>query len=219
MELRIVLSLLFLAGFTTLFLRFFAEKKIDYIKSYLKVSIFHLLAICILLLFFGNIIISRYHVFSLTFLFFFIISFGLISFIFTLIRPIVKKEISTKYQQAGVYVVAFSPYYVISKSLNILFQQILIASSIFLLKDAGIGNLQIIALFAIVFGIAHIVLVDRRKPMTVFIDVASFFGGAIFAFLILSFPFGLLYTYSLHWFFIILLGIVPYIKDRKNSLT
>lgn len=208
-----LLSLLFIGFYTFVVFYYLAEKKVNYIKRYLLVSILHLLATVLVLRIFQRLL-SQYLPYLNLLLFAFIAIFILVIMIYRIFRRFINIKIVTKHQNSGTYTASLNQYYAVSKSFNILFQQTLILISVLLLKNIGLDVLKTSIVFSLAFGVAHIILVDWRKPYTFLVVMASFFVGAIFPVIILLFPLGIVYTYILHWLFLIMLGIAPHFIEN-----
>jgi len=209
-----IFRLLFLGIFTAFVFNYLAEVKINYIKHFLKISVLHLLATILIIYVFNNTFSIHLNVSIGILLLLFISLILAINVVYILFRGPFRQSIADYHERRGSYAFSLSQYYTVSKSFNVLFQQSLILASIYSLLDIGLKPFQIVMLFAVVFGIAHIFLVDHKKPYTLFVIIASFFGGGLFSFVILFFPFGFIYAYLLHWLFLISLGIYPHLINK-----
>jgi len=216
-----IFRLVFLGIFTGIVFGYLAEQRVNYIKYFLRISILHSLAIFIVAFIFHGTFSRHLQILNWELIVLFILPIPAIDIIFLAFRRFIRKDIVFYHQNHGIYASSLSCRYAISKSFNVLFQQTLILASIFTLLDMGISTFQIIVLFAAGFGIAHIIIVDHKKPYTLLVIIASFFGGGIFSYLILFFPYGFFYSYLLHWLFLVVLGISPHFlyKKRTNLLS
>lgn len=117
------------------------------------------------------------------------------------VLPILPKIRWTEPWQAP-ELMSVTPSYFIPKTIEILFQQLLIAALVFSLsRTFSLRDTSIIC--AVLFGFAHTLLALGDLPFGYvirFILAASFFG-AIFPYLFLKFHNGFAYSYSLHWFY------------------
>lgn len=209
-----LLHLLFFSIFTILVFHYLAEKKINYIKHFLRISILHILVTCLVVCIFYNTFLRHLPVLNWKLPMVFILIMIVINTIYFIFKRFIKNKIVLYHQKSGIYTSSLSSRYTISKSCNVLFQQTLILASIYTLLDMGLYSFQIVLLFAVAFGVAHIFLVDKKKPNYLLVVIASFFGGGIFSFLILFFPYGFIYSYILHWLLLTVIGIMPHFFEK-----
>lgn len=117
------------------------------------------------------------------------------------ILPILPKIQWTEPWQAP-ELMSVTSYYFIPKTIEILFQQLLIAALVFSLsRKFSLRDTSIIC--AALFGFAHTLLALGDMPfgyVVRFIIAAGFFGS-LFPYLFLKLPNGFAYSYSLHWFY------------------
>lgn len=108
-------------------------------------------------------------------------------------------------------VVLATEWYFLPKSVDILFQQLLVLAMVLSLA-AGRLELRRISLYcALLFGAIHVLLAFGGLPIGYvirFMIFASAFG-AIFPVLILRVPNGLGYSYMLHWFYYAVTVLMP----------
>lgn len=102
-------------------------------------------------------------------------------------------------------------WYFLPKSVEILFQQLLVTALVLGLAARDIGLRRISLACALVFGAAHLLLAFGDAPwgyVLRFTAMASLFGLA-FPYLLLRVPMGLAYSYVAHWgFYALLLTLV-----------
>jgi len=94
-----------------------------------------------------------------------------------------------------------SPWYFLPKSIDILFQQLLVAALVLTLAAEHISLRRISLYCAILFGAAHLLLAFGDVPwgyVVRFTVMASAFGF-VFPYLLLRVPNGLAYSYISHW--------------------
>ncbi len=108
-------------------------------------------------------------------------------------------------------VVRATEWYFLPKSVDILFQQLLIAAMVLSLAAGGYSLRRISVYCALLFGGVHILLAFGGLPagyVIRFMLFAAIFGG-IFPTLILRVPNGLGYSYMLHWFYYTVTVLMP----------
>lgn len=92
-------------------------------------------------------------------------------------------------------------WYFLPKSMDILFQQLLIAAFVLALSVRGFSLKQISVYSAALFGASHVLLAFGGVPFgyVVRFMVAATLFGLLFPYLILRVPSGLGYSYVVHW--------------------
>jgi hypothetical protein len=105
----------------------------------------------------------------------------------------------------------------LSKSTDILAQQVFIVLLITFFHDAGFSLAQTIIAFGILFSLLHIpLMVSERGAWP-----AWTFGGAVIVFslifpvIILNVHYGFVYTYLIHWAFYTIMAAVFWIRNAK----
>jgi hypothetical protein len=96
-----------------------------------------------------------------------------------------------------------TPWYFLPKSIEILFQQLLIVALVLALSARHYGIRKTSAYCALAFGAAHVLLVFGGVPsgyVVRFVVAATAFGFA-FPYLILRVPNGVAYSYIVHWLY------------------
>lgn len=111
----------------------------------------------------------------------------------------------------------------VSKSMDILAQQVFIILLVMFLKDAGLSLIQIIFAFTFLFAFLHIPLIVSERgawPSWVFGGAVLVFS-VIFPILILNFKYGFVYTYMIHWLFYTVVAAVFWSRhtERKAALS
>jgi hypothetical protein len=94
-----------------------------------------------------------------------------------------------------------TPWYFLPKSIDILFQQLLIIALVIALASKKFSLRQISVYCACLFGAAHLLLAFGAVPWIYvirFAVLAAIFG-IVFPYLILRVPNGFAYSYILHW--------------------
>lgn len=104
----------------------------------------------------------------------------------------------------------------ISKSADILAQQVFIILIVLFLRDAGLSLLQIPLVFFVLFGILHIPLIVSESGIWrwVFSGIVVVFSFG-FPVLILTVHYGFVYTYLLHWLFYIVMSLSFWLCARR----
>lgn len=110
-------------------------------------------------------------------------------------------------------VVVATSWYFLPKSIDILFQQLLIVALVLALAAQKCSLRTISICCAIGFGAAHVLLafgdVPLRYVIRFVISAAAF--GFVFPYLILRVPNGLAYSYIVHWLYYALSVLLPHI--------
>lgn len=91
----------------------------------------------------------------------------------------------------------------VSKSMDILAQQIFVVLLVMFLQDAGLTLSQIIIAFAVIFGLVHtpLILVEWGAWPSWYFTIFSVLSAIIFPILILKVQYGFVYSYIVHWIF------------------
>jgi hypothetical protein len=106
-----------------------------------------------------------------------------------------------------------TPWYFLPKSVEILFQQLLILAVVLALSAQHYSIRRISVYCALLFGAAHVLLALGGMPlgyMIRFMVAASAFG-LVFPYLILRVPNGLAYSYIIHWLYYAMTVIMPHL--------
>jgi hypothetical protein len=118
------------------------------------------------------------------------------------IMPALPSVVWTEAWDAPELMVA-TPWYFLPKSIEILFQQLLIVALVFALTAERISVPIIAVCCALLFGAAHVLLGLGGLPfgyVVRFVAAATVFG-LVFPYLILRVTNGFVYSYSLHWLY------------------
>jgi hypothetical protein len=106
-----------------------------------------------------------------------------------------------------------TPWYFLPKSIDILFQQLLVVAFVLVLAAQKIPLRKISLYCALTFGAAHVLLAFGPTPtgyVIRFMLSATAFGF-LFPYLILRVPNGLAYSYILHWLYYAVTVAMPHI--------
>ena len=195
---------------------FLPRTKRDYIDNYVVVSVYFFIVSLIILFIFQNILTPLQKSVSLIplgiLIFFFVINF--LAYFFS--NRFLKKPIEFLKKYSNLSYLRLDYRYLISKSFEIFFQQILIISLVFMLNNLGLNIAYITVIFAFLFGFGHIPMMKLQKGFFgIFIFVASILASFFFPFLILNFQYGFVYTYILHWLFYTNTGVLFWIVESK----
>lgn len=108
-------------------------------------------------------------------------------------------------------VVLATEWYFLPKSVDILFQQLLIVAMVLSLAAGGFALRRIAVYCALLFGGIHVLLALGGLPAGYVVRFMLFAAafGAIFPILILRVPNGLGYSYVLHWFYYAITVLMP----------
>jgi hypothetical protein len=112
-----------------------------------------------------------------------------------------------------------SEWYFLPKSVDILFQQLLIAALVLSLAGQGYSVRRIALYCALLFGSMHALLGFGGMPFGYVIRFMVFAGvfGLIFPVLILRVPNGLGYSYILHWLYYAVTVVMPRIFSSPST--
>jgi|SRR3989344_3473729 len=109
----------------------------------------------------------------------------------------------------------------VSKSMDILAQQLFVVLLVLFLQDAGLSFKQIILSFALVFGIVHLPLIflERGWPSWYF-TIGSILSAILFPILIIKVHYGFVYSYIVHWIFYTFTAVgfwIWYNRHKENN--
>lgn len=103
--------------------------------------------------------------------------------------------------------------YFLPKSIEILFQQLLILALVLVLAARGYSIRKVSFLCAAAFGVVHILLVFSGVPLGYVIRfmVAATAFGFVFPILLLRVPNGFAYSYMIHWIYYAVSVVLPHL--------
>lgn len=183
------------------------KKGIDYIKKYYLTSLYFLfMSLLPVIIFWEDF--SSYN-FQWEFLPILLIAstFILNILMYNYIRKNYKKPEKLIKQNPLNFFLRLENKYLVSKSFNILFQQVMILILVILLKQS-LSLDKIIISFAIFFGLGHLFLsFFMGKFFSIFFTIFAVLSAIIFPIIILYVPSGFIYTYIIHWIFYISIGL------------
>ncbi len=178
---------------------------VDYIRRF-YFTIVYFLSVSILILFFFWGEFSRFVRIKFNLIPFILIPvlfvFNALAYKFIRLKFKRPKKLINDYR--GVFFLKLDDKYLVSKSFEIFFQQVLIVLLVALLQDHGFSLFRIMIVFALLFGIAHAYLIHSKgRLFGSFFIVSSVLSAVIFPFLIIRVPWGFVYSYFVHWLFYI----------------
>lgn len=202
---------------------YLVKKGINYIQTY-RIALFYFLFLCLvvwrvykppLTIFFLSIPLNIFPFYLLAI--FFIIASGIYYFS----RRIFDKEMLHIYKHKPHFFFAAMSYkFLLAKSFDIAFQQLLFLSLVTSLSQ-WLHPWQIITTSALLFGSVHLPLfVIKRTSVSVYFTCFSFIAGGLFSTLILTLPYGFVYSYIVHWSFYISAAIMlnmHVVKKRQQE--
>jgi hypothetical protein len=112
-----------------------------------------------------------------------------------------------------------TPWYFLPKSIEILFQQLLVVAMVLALAVEKYSLRRISAYCALAFGAAHVLLAFGGVPpgyVIRFMLAAAAFGF-VFPYLILRVPNGLAYSYIVHWLYYAVTVVMPRIFSSSAT--
>ena len=110
-------------------------------------------------------------------------------------------------------VVFATPWYFLPKSIDILFQQLLVVALVLALAAEQYSLRKISVCCALAFAAAHLLLAFGGVPIGYVIRfmISAAIFGFVFPFLILRVPNGLAYSYIVHWLYYAVSVMLPHI--------
>jgi hypothetical protein len=196
---------------------FLSNRKMSYVEKYRLTAIFFLLASALILLVFHRdlyfLIKSNFQIIPFLSL--------ILLFVFNSLAYKYVGSFFPNYKKAfeldgTLYFAKFDKKYLLSKSFEILYQQIMISLLSIWLVGSGFYFLTTVFIFALVFGLGHVPLFFySKKSVGLFFLFASIISSFVFPFLILKVEWGIVYSYIFHWIFYIIAGFV-FIRNTKK---
>ena len=109
--------------------------------------------------------------------------------------------------------------YLVPKSFEVLFQQIVIVVLTLLLAETGLSVTEVVFAFLGIFGMLHLpmLLVLGRGPGLSY-GLASVTLAAAFPVLILRVQSGFLYSYVAHWFFYTVIALFAWVAWNRGAV-
>lgn len=108
--------------------------------------------------------------------------------------------------------------YLVSKSFDILFQQVMIVVMVMWLSQQNYSLRDIILYFLLLFGLVHLfALFPAGKIFGTYYLISSLIGAVIFPILILKVNYGFVYSYIVHFFFYSISSVFFWLFAEKFS--
>jgi len=196
----------------------FSRKGKSFTDDYVKTSLFFLFISIFTVIIFRQMFANYLVNFSITPVVLLVILFAADAFTYQIMNS--KYDCRNKFAKAkspNAYL-SMDYRYLIAKTLDILYQQLLIFVLVMILASTNLIPALIILLFAILFVAAHIIsLRILGSFFGKYFIVASLAAGLIFPTLILYVNTGLVYSFLVHWIFYTLSGVFFWIF-MKNPL-
>mgnify|MGYP000350859647 CR=1 FL=1 len=143
----------------------------------------------------------------------------LIFMIYLFSNKFLKKPINFIKKYSDITFLTLDYRFLVSKSFDILFQQILIISLVMMLNQEGLSTLAISLIFAVMFGFGHVPILKIHKGLFgYFYLVASLISSFLFPYLIINYTYGFIYTYIAHWMFYTNSGIFFWIIKKDETI-
>ena len=112
------------------------------------------------------------------------------------------------FRETGVFFPFFTISSTISKSADVLFQQIFILSLLLKLREFRLSDKNNLILFGTAFFVVHTPLIISMSYSALLFIIPSVFAGFIFAYLILNLENGFFYSTAIHLLFYYFLGVI-----------
>ncbi len=107
--------------------------------------------------------------------------------------------------------------YLVSKSFEVLFQQLVIVALTLLLAATGLSMMGIVLTFLGVFGLLHLPMLRIvGKGVGMYYALAAATLAVVFPLLILRVHYGFVYSYAVHWFAYTLAALVAWIHAGRT---
>ena len=101
--------------------------------------------------------------------------------------------------------------YLVSKSFEVLFQQLVIVALTLLLAATGLTRTGIVLAFLVLFGLLHLPMLRViGGGLGIYYTIASATLAVVFPLLILRVHYGFVYSYAAHWFSYMLAGALAW---------
>ena len=205
-----------------IFFWFVHKKNVDYIKYFILTATYFLCVAIITSLVFRDHIARALQNFTVTPL----IVLGLVIFVHIILYIYLPKYLQEPKDYFEKYpkrqYLKIDKRRLLSKSIDILSQQVFVVLLVIFLQDTGLVLNQIIIAFAVIFGLVHapLILVERGTWPSWYFTVFSILSAIIFPILIIKVQYGFVYSYIVHWVFYTFTAIgfwIVYAKRKENK--
>lgn len=199
---------------------FLIKKGINHVVTF-RISSLYFFNFFLVTIFYYNYYLKSF-IFNLpfkTFPFYFLsLFFVILICLYYYSKRVFSREILMSHKEKYMFFATMDYRYLISKSFDILFQQVALLCLILSLKEIIDSPLQIVLLVGGIFGLIHVPLLKtKHNKIAPYFIIASFFAGVVFSFLILSLPYGFIYTYIIHWSFYAIAGLLVNIRSARKQ--
>lgn len=184
-----------------------AQKELNYLTHYQAASLYFFSASCLVIFVFYSQIMPFIKNFSLT-PFLLLILFFLVNVLSYKTAKIIFTKQLNNFKHPNIYFARMSYRYMLAKSFEILFQQLLIIALVSFLLELRVSFNLMVLLFALLFSLIHLPLVKIKNVFFgIYFTLAALISAVFFPFLILYIPTGYVYSYILHWLFYLVSGV------------
>ncbi|MEX0690132.1 MAG: hypothetical protein WD471_01305 [Candidatus Paceibacterota bacterium] len=122
------------------------------------------------------------------------------------------ERIITKYPEESFLYMDYR--FLVSKSADIIFQQIAIVTMVIMFQEAGMSLPLMIISFGLIFGLIHIPLVRTKGGVFgAYFVLAAALSAIFFPVLITQIDYGFVYSYVVHWLFYILSAVIFWLNQ------
>ncbi len=187
-----------------------------YINKSIFFSLYFLVASAIPLLIFKKYLLPTVHFGSHFPLWPFVVSYGIILLSYALAPRFFQRPDKLIAKSPSEYFIYLDFRTVLPKTLEVMFQQIMVVALTIRLSQMGYSIGTIIAAFAIFFGVVHLGMFKTDgKFWGSFFTIAAIISAFIFPVLILKFEYGFVYSFIAHLLFYIPTGVLFWIYQPK----
>lgn len=215
-----VLSIIAVGFFSYLIVFPLSPRSINYISEYKKATICYMLANCAAVVIFFPLLVPYIYPFQLFPVLLLILWYVLL---FAFYRYFQKKQLLdldmiTQYQKKGWYFPAMANRYIITKTGNILLQQILGISVVSLLLHNGLSRTQVLITISVLGIITHVYLLKRGIKIALYFIFAAAVAGIVFPYILMTVLYGFIYTFILHWLFYLISAIAIHMHNTRHRI-
>ena len=180
-------------------LYFITKTGITYNKRYGRLILFFLFFTFLTSLYFGDILLGVDGKLTLTPILILILVYILTIFVYSISHKYLQPPTRLIEKYPHQYFIKMDYRYIISKSFDILFQQVMIVIMVMWLSQQNHSLSEIILYFVLLFGLVHVfALFPAGKIFGTYYLIASLIGAVIFPMLILKVNYGFVYSFVIH---------------------
>lgn len=192
-------------------------KNYDYIKEYKKTSAIFIVATIIVVFIFYRQLAPFFENFTIVPFLFLLLFYIAVYMLYRRMKILIDSKTVEKHKASGLYLTAMDHRFLVSKSFDILFQQILALIALALLKDMGVNLVWIILFFIAIVTFSHFTIIKKNFHYGVYTTINSPLAVIISLFLILYIHYGFVYSYILHWVYYLIGGVGFIILKKRQS--